>query len=114
MHWFPRHGKSMDTFRADVKTRLSTGSNEYEAPADEYPNKLSSPVPEGYVLVFGHTPTINFHDKNPLTIWHGDNANGIDCGSGYSKNKNAYLEQGRLACLRLDDLKEFYSDQALS
>lgn len=24
MHWFPKHGKSMDTFRADVKTRLST------------------------------------------------------------------------------------------
>ena len=23
MHWFPRHGKSMDTFRADVKTLLS-------------------------------------------------------------------------------------------
>jgi hypothetical protein len=24
MHWFPKHGKSMDTFRADVKTLLST------------------------------------------------------------------------------------------
>lgn len=24
MHWFPKHGKSMDTFRADVKTALST------------------------------------------------------------------------------------------
>ena len=23
MHWFPKHGKSMDTFRADVKARLS-------------------------------------------------------------------------------------------
>ena len=22
MHWFPRHGKSMDTFRADVKAGL--------------------------------------------------------------------------------------------
>lgn len=73
-----------------------------------------TPVPEGYVLIFGHTPTINFHDENPLTIWHSDNAIGIDCGSGFSKIKNAYLEQGRLACLRLDDLKEFYSDQESS
>jgi hypothetical protein len=24
MHWFPRHGKSMDTFRADVKAALAT------------------------------------------------------------------------------------------
>lgn len=47
MHWFPRHGKSMDTFRADVKTRLSIGSNEHEAPADEYPNKLT----KGYYRV---------------------------------------------------------------
>ncbi len=23
MHWFPRHGKSMDTFRADVKSGLA-------------------------------------------------------------------------------------------
>ena len=23
MHWFPKHGKSMDTFRADVKTLLN-------------------------------------------------------------------------------------------
>jgi murein L,D-transpeptidase YcbB/YkuD len=29
MHWFPRHGKSMDTFRADVKALL----NKDKAPA---------------------------------------------------------------------------------
>lgn len=26
MHWFPKHGKSMDTFRADVKAQMSGGS----------------------------------------------------------------------------------------
>lgn len=31
MHWFPKHGKSMDTFRADVKVLLSAGTN--SAPA---------------------------------------------------------------------------------
>lgn len=57
---------------------------------------------KGYVLIFGHTPTCYFHDKVPWCIWKGDNAIGIDCGSGY--------EYGRLSCLRLDDMKEFYSD----
>ena len=28
MHWFPKHGKSMDTFRADVKALLSSGTSE--------------------------------------------------------------------------------------
>lgn len=62
----------------------------------------TQPIPEGYVLIFGHTPTCYFHDKMPWCIWKGDNAIGIDCGSGY--------EYGRLSCLRLDDMKEFYSD----
>lgn len=26
MHWFPKHGKSMDTFRADVKAKLNTAT----------------------------------------------------------------------------------------
>ena len=33
MHWFPKHGKSMDTFRADVKALL----NAEEKPADPKP-----------------------------------------------------------------------------
>ena len=28
MHWFPKHGKNMDTFRADVKTALSKEEDE--------------------------------------------------------------------------------------
>jgi hypothetical protein len=38
-----------------------------------------------------------------MKIWHGGQMIGIDCGSGYP-------DVGRLACLRLDDMKEFYSD----
>lgn len=30
MHWFPKHGKSMDTFRADVKKQISNKSSESE------------------------------------------------------------------------------------
>ena len=36
MHWFPKHGKSMDTFRADVKSMLASGtvSTPTEKPQD--------------------------------------------------------------------------------
>lgn len=61
----------------------------------------SDGVPEGKVLIFGHTPTCHFQRGNPMEIWVGDKAIGIDCGSGYV--------DGRLACLRLDDMKVFYS-----
>lgn len=48
MHWFPKHGKSMDTFRADVKTLLNAkdenkvdDTTKDETPV-EYPAKLTS------------------------------------------------------------------------
>ena len=61
------------------------------------------PVPKGYILVFGHTPTIHFQNVMPPCIWKSNRAIGIDCGSGYSL--------GRLACMRLDDMKEYYSEE---
>ena len=62
----------------------------------------TKPIPEGYVMIFGHTPTCYFQNKEQLRIWKGDNAIGIDCGAGF--------EDGRLSCLRLDDMREFYSE----
>ena len=62
----------------------------------------TKPIPEGYMMIFGHTPTCYFQNKEPLCIWKGDNAIGIDCGAGF--------EDGRLSCLRLDDMREFYSE----
>ena len=59
------------------------------------------PVPEGFTLVFGHTPTCYFQQAEPIRIWRSDDAIGIDCACGYF--------DGRLACLRLDDMQEFYS-----
>ena len=47
MHWFPRHGKSMDTFRTDVKALLSTEEKVDETKTEEYPAKLT----EGYYRV---------------------------------------------------------------
>lgn len=49
------------------------------------------------IVIFGHTPTINLHNSND--IWYGNNMIGIDCGVCFN---------GKLGCLRLDDMKEFY------
>ena len=47
MHWFPKHGKSMDTFRAAVKALLAADTQkdepaQEETPAVTYPEKLTS------------------------------------------------------------------------
>ena len=65
--------------------------------------QISDGVPENSILIFGHTPTRHFQRENPMRVWYGDNAIGIDCGCGYFN--------GRLSCLRLDDMKEFYSSK---
>jgi N-acetylmuramoyl-L-alanine amidase len=44
MHWFPKHGKSMDTFRADVNVELANITNSDLLKAVE---KISSKVPGG-------------------------------------------------------------------
>ena len=63
-----------------------------------------SPYPDAICIV-GHTP-VNFLtgvSDQPFRIWHGDGILDIDCGCG---NRNAAYR--RLACLRLDDMAEFY------
>ena len=63
-----------------------------------------------YTLIFGHTTTKHFQNRVPMEIWTGDRRIGIDCGSGYPEDP----PEGRLACLRLDDGKVFYSEEASS
>lgn len=62
------------------------------------------PMPAGKKVIFGHTPTMHYQYGHPLSIYHGTDKIGIDCGSAYSSYR-----KGRLGCLRLDDMKEFYS-----
>ena len=66
-------------------------------------------IPDDCTLVFGHTPTINLQNDNPLRLWFGTKAIGIDCGCGFPDNEIEFPYKGRLACLRLDDMKVFYS-----
>lgn len=69
-------------------------------------------LPDGYTLVFGHTPTRHFQPNHPMCIYYGQGRIGIDCGSGYPESPDyEYHSYGRLACLRLDDGKEFYSEE---
>lgn len=57
---------------------------------------------EGAKVIVGHTPTAYYQSGKPLKMWHGNNVIDIDCGC-------AMLDSGgRLGCLRLDDMKEFY------
>lgn len=68
------------------------------------PKPNDPPYFENRTVIVGHTPTcyMSGDHENPFTIWHGNGLIDIDCGCG---NKT---ELRRLACLRLDDLKEFY------
>lgn len=51
-------------------------------------------------VIVGHTPTLLF--SNEAKIFYKNNFINIDCG--------AYLKNGRLACLCLDTMAEFYVD----
>ena len=92
------------------------------APMDEYMNYPGNPdtthfavwkrwrkydtFSGNFTMVFGHTPTRHYQDNEPMEIWFGNHCIGIDCGSGYPEQG-----LGRLACLRLDDGKVFYSEE---
>ncbi len=59
-------------------------------------------MPKGKTVIFGHTPTCKYQHVMPMSIWYGDDKIGVDCGCAYGLG-------GRLACLRLDDMEEYYS-----
>lgn len=54
------------------------------------------------LVIYGHTPVFCYESDLPAKIMIRSDKIDIDCGCGY--------EFGRLACLRLDDMAEFYSD----
>ncbi len=94
------HASPLDNYYTDPLNKYRYGNEEYFAVWVRW--EYYHPIPVGYNLIFGHTPTWHFHDVKPLSIWRDERAAGIDCGCGY--------HEGRLACLRLDDMKVFYSE----
>lgn len=69
---------------------------------------LTDPLPDHGTVIFGHTPTKYYQGNRPMEIWEGDGRIGLDCGSGYPES-GFDSGWGRLACLRLEDGKVFYS-----
>lgn len=70
------------------------------------------PAPTDYAMIFGHTPTRYYRDISPMEVWFDHNRIGIDCGAGYPEDPAEELSRyGRLACLRLDDMQVFYSQE---
>lgn len=68
--------------------------------------EVGTPPPfDDRTVIVGHTPTcfLNGPDITPQRIWHGNGIVCIDCGCG-----NMQSESRRLACLRLEDMQEFY------
>lgn len=61
-------------------------------------------LPSDMTAVIGHTPTcfLNGNMVDPFRIYYGYRYVAIDCGCGNT------TELRRLACLRLDDMEEFY------
>lgn len=58
-------------------------------------------MPSDATVIFGHTPTWHFVHREPMRIYRGTRMIDIDCGC-------AHGARGQLACLCLDDGKEFY------
>lgn len=79
--------------------------------------KAESPFPDGRTVIAGHTPVCELwrHDDNAimrylqnlgdghLRIFHGNRYIDLDCACGY------HIPQRRMACLRLEDMTEFYT-----
>ena len=66
--------------------------------------ETANPLP-GKMVIVGHTPTpylMELNKSEAFRIWRGEGIIGIDCGCG---NKTP---RRRLACLRLEDMAEFY------
>jgi len=72
------------------------------------PPPREPPIP-GKTVIIGHTPTYElnalvegYDEDGPMEIWYGPGIIDIDCGCGSDS------PQRRLACLRLEDMQEFY------
>lgn len=68
--------------------------------------------PYDCTVVFGHSGTYHYQQDNPMKIWYGEGLIGIDCGASYPDGGDPDSGmRGQLACLRLDDMREFYSEE---
>lgn len=103
-----------------VLDRYCDHTDRYDNPehyAVWYRMACTEPELEGKTIIFGHTHTSRYQPNNPLEIWRspGGGKIGIDCGCSFpppQPQEHAPV-YGRLACLRLEDGRVFYSEEAL-
>ena len=108
-HYKLTHAEAVETFDYAWDKHRYRDCFEY---AVWYRRFLEDAHPKDYTLVFGHTPTKHFQSGIPMSVFKDKNLIGIDCGSGYPEDvDDEDYGRGRLACLRLDDMKEFYSEE---
>ena len=84
-------------------------SDDHEKRLWNRPERSMTEAPmDGVTVIVGHTATVFLNEESdndedePFRIWYGNGIICIDCGCG------SRVEERRLACLRLDDMKEFY------
>lgn len=94
---------------------LSTGYRDSREFSVWYRLGVKESIPGEYTLIFGHTPSYHYNMSLPMSIYRKRRFICIDCGAGTPERadyRNGFC-YGRLACLRLDDMKEFYSEEGL-
>lgn len=64
-----------------------------------------SQMPARKNVIFGHTPTLQFHKT--MHIFHGKRMLDIDCGCGFPNSG------GQLGGIRLEDMTEYYSNDGV-
>ena len=75
-----------------------------------WPMEEGLPFDTDTIFVSGHTPTCLYDlKKSPQEIYVWGNRIGIDCGAGFDDDETPH---GRLACIRLEDMAEFYSEES--
>lgn len=100
------HGAAAETYEA---SRHFIGESKASYCVWNRDSVLKMADSDCWTTIFGHTATTEFQDANPPRIFHHKMIIGMDCGSGWYDPTGKFNLQGRLACLRLDDMREFYS-----
>lgn len=90
----PRSGVYQPSWLSDLSPREQMLWEEMSAPYTS----------TEHTVVFGHRCTKHYQEGTPFKIYNGPGMIGIDCGCAHMKHP------GRLGCLRLNDLKEFYTE----
>ena len=99
-------GVELGAVMANVKIEISEPNVITAVITKESAEKLGLAEGDDVTAIIGHTPTVYLEDdgESPFHIVHRPKQRfiAIDCGCG---NKTP---RRRLACLRLDDMKEYY------